>query len=54
MDFGYYVLNTYVPERDGPAASLYDRYLAQVEAAAAAGFTTIWATEHQLFTTSAA
>jgi alkanesulfonate monooxygenase SsuD/methylene tetrahydromethanopterin reductase-like flavin-dependent oxidoreductase (luciferase family) len=46
MDFGYYILNTYVPERDGPAASLYARYLAQVDAAAAAGFTTIWATEH--------
>jgi alkanesulfonate monooxygenase SsuD/methylene tetrahydromethanopterin reductase-like flavin-dependent oxidoreductase (luciferase family) len=46
MDFGYYILNTYVPERDGPAASLYARYLEQVDAAAAAGFDTIWATEH--------
>jgi hypothetical protein len=34
MDFGYYILNIYVPERDGPAASLYARYLEQVDAAA--------------------
>ncbi|HEY7066157.1 MAG TPA: LLM class flavin-dependent oxidoreductase [Chloroflexota bacterium] len=46
MELGYYILNTYVPERDGTAAELYARYLEQVDAAAAAGFDTVWATEH--------
>ncbi len=46
LDFGYYILNTYHPERDGDAARLYGRYLEQVAAAEAAGFGTVWATEH--------
>jgi len=46
MEFGYYILNTYEPERDGSASSLYGRYLEQAEAAEAAGFNAIWATEH--------
>jgi alkanesulfonate monooxygenase SsuD/methylene tetrahydromethanopterin reductase-like flavin-dependent oxidoreductase (luciferase family) len=46
VNLGYYILNTYQPERDGDAASLYGRYLEQVEAAEALGFRTVWATEH--------
>jgi len=46
VDFGYYILNTYVPELDGPAAAVYGRYLEQVDAAQALGFDTVWATEH--------
>ncbi len=46
MDFGYYILNTYVPELDGAAADLYARYREQIQAAQAVGFNTVWATEH--------
>ncbi|HEY7063153.1 MAG TPA: LLM class flavin-dependent oxidoreductase [Chloroflexota bacterium] len=46
MQFGYYILNTYVPELDGSAADLYARYFEQVEAAEAVGFEAVWATEH--------
>ena len=46
MDLGYYILNTYHAERDGGAADLYARYLEQAEAAEAAGFGTVWSTEH--------
>lgn len=46
MEFGYYILNTYVPELDGSAPSLYSRYLEQVDAAEASGFDAVWATEH--------
>jgi alkanesulfonate monooxygenase SsuD/methylene tetrahydromethanopterin reductase-like flavin-dependent oxidoreductase (luciferase family) len=46
MDLGYYILNSYVPELDGSAEALYGRYLEQVAAAEAAGFGTVWATEH--------
>jgi alkanesulfonate monooxygenase SsuD/methylene tetrahydromethanopterin reductase-like flavin-dependent oxidoreductase (luciferase family) len=46
MDLGYYVLNTYVPELDGSAEALYGRYLEQVAVAEAAGFGTVWVTEH--------
>src|SRR5581483_8970223 len=44
--FGYYILNTYVPELDGAAADLYGRYFEQIEAAEAVGFDAVWATEH--------
>jgi alkanesulfonate monooxygenase SsuD/methylene tetrahydromethanopterin reductase-like flavin-dependent oxidoreductase (luciferase family) len=46
LEFGYYILNTYVPELDGSAADLYGRYFEQVQAAEAAGFEAVWATEH--------
>ncbi len=46
MEFGYYVLNTYVPELDGPAADLYGRYFEQIEAAEHVGFDHVWVTEH--------
>ena len=46
MEFGYYILNTYVPELDGTAADVYSRYFEQVEAAEAVGFEAVWATEH--------
>jgi len=46
VDLGYYILNTYHPERDGSAADLYARYLEQAVAAEAAGFDTVWTTEH--------
>ena len=46
MRFGYYILNTYVPELDGPARSLYAHYLDQVDRAEALGFDSVWVTEH--------
>ena len=46
MDFGYYILNTYIPELDGTGSDLYGRYREQIQAAEAAGFDTVWATEH--------
>src|SRR6266852_3601828 len=46
MQFGYHIQNTYEPELDGSASALYGRYLEQAEAAEAAGFDAIWATEH--------
>jgi natural product biosynthesis luciferase-like monooxygenase protein len=46
VEFGYYVLNTYVPELDGPAADLYGRYFEQIEAAEHVGFDHVWVTEH--------
>jgi natural product biosynthesis luciferase-like monooxygenase protein len=46
VEFGYYILNTYVPELDGAAADLYSRYFEQIEAAEAVGFEAVWATEH--------
>ena len=33
MKFGYYILNTYVPELDGDSASVYGRWLEQIDAA---------------------
>ena len=46
MKFDYYLLNTYVPELDGPPAELYTKFLGQAEAAEACGFDTAWFTEH--------
>jgi alkanesulfonate monooxygenase SsuD/methylene tetrahydromethanopterin reductase-like flavin-dependent oxidoreductase (luciferase family) len=48
MQFAYYILNTYVPELDGPPAAVYARYFEQIEAAEAAGFDAVWVTEHHL------
>src|SRR5262249_25969319 len=38
VQLAYYILNTYVPELDGPAGSVYEHYLEQVTAAEAVGF----------------
>lgn len=46
MKFGYYILNTYVPELDGDSASVYSRWLEQIDAAEALGFDSLWVTEH--------
>ena len=40
MKLDYYLLNTYVPDLDGPAPLLYEKFLAQVDAAEAYGFDT--------------
>ena len=37
MKFGYYILNTYVPELDGDSRELYSRWLEQIDAAEALG-----------------
>lgn len=46
MKFGYYILNTYVPELDGDSASVYGRWLEQIDAAESLGFDSLWVTEH--------
>lgn len=46
MRFGYYLLNTYVPELDGDAPILYERWLEQIDAAEDLGFDSLWVTEH--------
>ncbi len=46
MKFGYYILNTYVPELDGDSASVYRHWLEQFDAAEALGFDSLWVTEH--------
>jgi alkanesulfonate monooxygenase SsuD/methylene tetrahydromethanopterin reductase-like flavin-dependent oxidoreductase (luciferase family) len=46
VKFAYYILNTYIPEFDGPAAAVYDHYFEQVETAEAVGFDAVWVTEH--------
>ena len=46
MKFGYYILNTYVPELDGDSASVYGHWLEQFDAAEALGFDSLWVTEH--------
>ena len=46
MKFGYYILNTYVPELDGPSPELYARWLEQFDAAENLGFDSLWITEH--------
>ena len=38
MKFGYYILNTYVPELDGGSPELYSRWLEQIDAAENLGF----------------
>ena len=46
VKFGYYILNTYVPELDGESAELYAHWLEQIDAAEDLGFDSFWATEH--------
>jgi natural product biosynthesis luciferase-like monooxygenase protein len=46
VKFGYYILNTYVPELDGDSSSIYSRWLEQIDAAESLGFDSLWVTEH--------
>jgi natural product biosynthesis luciferase-like monooxygenase protein len=46
LKFGYYILNTYVPELDGESPELYSRWLEQIDAAENLGFDSLWITEH--------
>lgn len=46
MRFGYYILNTYVPDLDGASAELYARWLEQIDAAEDLAFDSLWVTEH--------
>jgi natural product biosynthesis luciferase-like monooxygenase protein len=46
MRFGYYILNTYVPELDGPSPELYARWLEPIDAAEDLAFDSLWVTEH--------
>ena len=46
MKFGYYLLNTYVPDLDGDSADLYSHWVEQIDAAEELGFDSLWITEH--------
>jgi natural product biosynthesis luciferase-like monooxygenase protein len=46
VKFGYYILNTYVPELDGDSPELYARWLEQIAAAEDLAFDSLWVTEH--------
>jgi len=46
VKFGYYILNTYVPEMDGDSSALYSHWLEQIDAAESLGFDSLWVTEH--------
>ena len=46
MKFGYYILNTYVPDLDGDSSELYAHWLEQIDAAEDLGFDSLWVTEH--------
>ncbi len=46
MKFDYYVLNTYLPDRDGDGLALYRKWTEQVVAADELGFGIAWFTEH--------
>ena len=46
MKFGYYILNTYVPELDGDSRSVYSHWLEQMDLAESLGFDSLWVTEH--------
>jgi natural product biosynthesis luciferase-like monooxygenase protein len=46
VKFGYYILNTYVPELDGGSPEMYSRWLEQIDAAESLGFDSFWVTEH--------
>jgi len=46
VKFGYYILNTYVPELDGESPELYAHWLEQIDAAEDLGFDSLWITEH--------
>jgi natural product biosynthesis luciferase-like monooxygenase protein len=46
VKFGYYILNTYVPELDGDSGQVYGHWLEQIDAAESLGFDSFWVTEH--------
>src|SRR5437762_2876733 len=46
VKFGYYILNTYVPDLDGDSSELYAHWLEQIDAAEDLGFDSLWVTEH--------
>jgi natural product biosynthesis luciferase-like monooxygenase protein len=46
VKFGYYILNTYVPELDGESRELYAHWFEQIDAAENLGFDSLWVTEH--------
>ena len=46
VKFGYYILNTYVPELDGGSRDIYAKWLEQIDAAESLGFDSLWVTEH--------
>lgn len=46
VNFGYYILNTYVPELDGDSRAVYRHWLEQIDAAESLGFDSLWVTEH--------
>jgi alkanesulfonate monooxygenase SsuD/methylene tetrahydromethanopterin reductase-like flavin-dependent oxidoreductase (luciferase family) len=46
VKFDYYILNTYVPEVDGPPSRLYASWTKQVRLAEELGCDTAWFTEH--------
>jgi len=46
VKFGYYILNTYVPELDGGSREVYSKWLEQIDAAESLGFDSLWVTEH--------
>ncbi|HXQ52507.1 MAG TPA: LLM class flavin-dependent oxidoreductase [Stellaceae bacterium] len=46
MKFDYYILNVYLPDRDGPPQMLYDKWTEQVLLAEQLGYDTLWLTEH--------
>lgn len=46
MKFGYYILNTYVPELDGGCKEVYEHWIEQIDAAESLGFDSLWVTEH--------
>ena len=45
VKFGYYLLNTYVPELDGESPELYARWLSRSNGRKL-GFDSLWVTEH--------
>lgn len=46
MKFDYYIFNSYIPELDGDAPSLYAKWLEQLDVAEELGFHCAWFTEH--------
>ena len=46
MKFGYYLLNTYVPELDGDSREIYSHWMEQIDAAEDMRFDSLWVTEH--------
>src|SRR5579859_643514 len=46
VKFDYYLLNTYYPDLDGPAPTLYANWMEQALVAEESGYDTLWLTEH--------